>query len=63
MNTRYGTRAPGEHIVMPRNGLHLRAETDRTDGIRSRTLTAARKAAKPGDAIVRCADRQVVSVK
>lgn len=52
---------PGAHMVMPREGLRLGAGTDR-QGTEYPTLTAARKAVRSGECIVRCSDRTVVAV-
>lgn len=60
--SKVGTRTPGAHMVMKREGLKLRTRTDRK-GEPYPTLSAARKAAKAGDAIVRMHDGEVVSVK
>lgn len=57
-----GLHIPGRHQVMERAGLKVGERTERT-GREFLTLTAARRAAKSGDAIVRCEDGVVVSVR
>jgi hypothetical protein len=57
-----GMHLPGRHWVMERGGLKMGERTDRT-GREFPTLTSARRGAKAGDVIVRCADGVVVSVR
>ena len=57
-----GLHVPGAHIVLEREGLKVGELTERT-GREFPTLSAARTASKGGDAIVRCSDGIVVSVR
>ena len=57
-----GLHVPGRHLVIERLGLRVGERTERA-GREFPTLTAARRAAKGGDAIVRCSDGIVVSVR
>ncbi len=52
----------GSHMVIDRGDL-LSGQITQTKGIEYRSLTQARRAAKPGQAIIRVHDGVVVSVK
>lgn len=58
-----GTHLLGAHAVLSRAGEKVGEVCGRSDGREYPTLTAARKAARPGDIIVRLSDRTVLSVR
>lgn len=58
-----GMHLPGAHAVLVRQSEKVGEVTTRTDGREFPTLSAARKVARAGDIIVRCADRVVLSVR